>query len=138
MYTLFKKYGILLMKGGFKMAKITLSEIVSDYINDKKVYSPKYGIKSFASQCNLSRSFIHRLVEGQYENSFSDKVIDSIASTIKIKKEFLIQILSSDNGKEMYVEHTKLIHSINEILERSDTDQLKVYYNLICTVENKI
>lgn len=138
MYTFFEIYDILFKKGGLFMTKILLNEIVIDYMNRVKMTIPTYGVKSFADKCGLSRAFLYKLIDGQYGNNFSDKVIESISNTIGIKKEILIKILESDNGKELYYQRLRLLKAFDEIIARADNAELEVYLSLMQSIENKL
>ena len=81
---------------------------------------------------------MYKLIDGQYENNFSDKVIESISNTIGIKKEILIKILESDNGKELYYQRLRLLKAFDEIIARADNAELEVYLSLMQSIENKL
>ena len=89
-------------------------------------------------KCGLSGAFLYKLIDGQYENNFSDKVIESISNTIGIKKEILIKILESDNGKELYYQRLRLLKAFDGIIARADNAELEVYLSLMLSIENKL
>ncbi len=120
------------------MARITLGEIVADYMKDMRNDLANYGIKSFADKCGLSRSFIHRLVDEQYDNQYSDKVRNAISKTIKMNKELLDYIIESDDGREIYYKRKQLLSQIQGTCNKASLEELDVYLNLIQSIQNKL
>lgn len=112
------------------MSKISLGEIVSDYIDEMKKIAPSYGTKSFSDQSNISRTYIWTILKRNDMHNFSNNIIVGVAKTIKIKEEDLKFILSSDDGKEIYFKRKELLKKANDILQKSSNDELEVYLSL--------
>lgn len=119
------------MKGGLNMSKISLKEIISDYIEDMKKISPSYGAKSFADQSEISRTFVWSVLKKNDIRNFSRNIIEGISKTIKMTPEYLKYVLKNDDGREIYNNRKLLLEKANNILQQSSNEEIETYLNLI-------
>lgn len=114
------------------MSKILLGEIIDDYIKDMKEIAPSYGIKSFSEQSDISRTFVRDVINGEYTTrSFSNRIIEGVAKAIKINTKDLKNILSSEDGKEIYYQRKELLNKIETWLQSSNNAKLEAYLSVI-------
>lgn len=113
------------------MSKITLSEIVCDYITDSKKTIANYGNRTFANKCGLSRNYIWKLTRGDYGDKFSSKTIEGIAKGLEMQPDMLRMFLDADDGYEMYYRRKELLKALNNSAKNLNNDQLEVYIQLM-------
>ena len=119
------------------MSKISLKEIISDYIEDMKKISPSYGTKSFSDQSEISRTFVWRVLKSNEAHNYSSNIIESISKAIRMKSEYLKYILENDNGQEIYFERKRLLENASDIFHQASNEEIEDYLNLIEQINNK-
>lgn len=84
---------------------------------------------SFAKRCNLTERHIGQIERGEYLISLS--AIDCISSATGVDLDYIVYG-KGENDK------LKIKKALNTIIDRSDKEELKMYYKCITTIKSYV
>ena len=85
--------------------------------------------EKFGRRCNLSERHIGQIERGDFLLSLSS--LDMIASSTGIDVDYILYG-KGENSK------LQIVENLHNIIERSNKEELKMYYKCICVIKNYI